>query len=415
MNRVHVLHGALALLLALPGAVSADEPAVWAVRAGKILTMAGGELDDGVMLVEGKKIKLVGRWGEVAIPDGVPVVHFEDAWLTPGLIELHCHVGAGEGFGDLNDSVHQTNPELRNLDTILPSNEMMRRGLEGGVTTALFIPGSGSNMSGFGTLVKFAGKTPDECVVRFPGALKIAQAGNPERPADMGRGRMGMNSMIRATLLEGKAYHEAMVAFEQGKRGMEPPREPRLELLRGLFTRQYPLLVHTAFMQVQHSTVRILHDELGLDPIISHGCFDAFLNSPFVAERPSLHVNLGPRQVQYDRRARAMYGLAERWWAGGVRNFSVCTDSPVLLQEELFYQGTLAAHFGAPSRPFLEGTTIGAAKALYIADRLGSLEPGKDADCVVWGGDPFDPRSRVLRVWIDGKAAYDQKRDRGRF
>ncbi len=311
--------------------------------------------------------------------------------------------------------MHQVNPELRNLDVFLPGNELLRTALQGGVTSALFIPGSGSNISGFGTLIKTYGTQLEEVVLRFPGGMKVAQALNPERRGgDLGAGRMGMNLMIRRTLLEGRAYARRWAAYRK-RGGPKPEKVARLEYLRGIWERKYPIIVHTAAMQVQHATTRILHDELGLRPILSHGTFDAYKDAPYVARR-GLHVNLGPRQIFFDRRARTIYGVVERWTAGGVTNMSVCTDSPVLLQEDLFYQATIGAHFGGPSsQDFLEGLTIKTAKALFIEDRIGSLQVGRDADLVLWSGDPLDPRSRVRLVFVNGRLAYDLARDRGRY
>src|SRR5205823_12278551 len=96
----------------------------------------------------------------------------------PGLVDVHSHVG---GAGDINEMVYQTNPELRVLDVIKPHNERLKVALAGGVTTIPFIPGSGTNLGGRGALMKTGPGTVDEVVIRAPGALKMAQAGNPER------------------------------------------------------------------------------------------------------------------------------------------------------------------------------------------------------------------------------------------
>jgi len=405
----------LLLSLVLPATAEDAPQKRVAIRAGMLLTMAGQTIHDGIVLVDKGKIVAVGPAAKIKVPKGYYLIEREDLWLTPGLIEQHCHIGAGRGWGDLNDSVHQVNPELRNLDVFLPGNELLRTALQGGVTSALFIPGSGSNISGFGTLIKTYGTQLEEVVLRFPGGMKVAQALNPERRGgDLGAGRMGMNLMIRRTLLEGRAYARRWAAYRK-RGGPKPEKVARLEYLRGIWERKYPIIVHTAAMQVQHATTRILHDELGLRPILSHGTFDAYKDAPYVARR-GLHVNLGPRQIFFDRRARTIYGVVERWTAGGVTNMSVCTDSPVLLQEDLFYQATIGAHFGGPSsQDFLEGLTIKTAKALFIEDRIGSLQVGRDADLVLWSGDPLDPRSRVRLVFVNGRLAYDLARDRGRY
>ena len=148
-------------------------------RAKKILPVTQPPIDEGAIVTKNGKIEAIGRAKDIAVPAGYEVIECGDTWLVPGFVDLHCHI-ASESF-DLNDTVHPTNPEFRTLDLITMEHDQIRMARAGGVTSVLYIPGSGSNMGGFGTLTKTWGKTPDEALIRFPGSLKIAQAGNPER------------------------------------------------------------------------------------------------------------------------------------------------------------------------------------------------------------------------------------------
>ena len=114
-------------------------------------------------------IEAVGPAAQVAVPAGYELVDCGDAVIVPGIVEMHCHI-ASESF-DLNDTVHPTNPEFRTLDLISMEHDQLRAARAGGISTALYIPGSGSNMGGFGTLTKTWGRTPEEALVRFPGSL----------------------------------------------------------------------------------------------------------------------------------------------------------------------------------------------------------------------------------------------------
>ena len=139
---------------------AADEPIPgrMAIRAGRVIPVVGAPIDDGVILIRDGKIEAVGPASKISVPEGYELRHYPNGFVTPGWVELHAHVAGS----DLNDMVYPTNPELRNLDNIVPDNFQLRAARAGGVTTMLFIPGSGTNLSGFGTLVKTAGATVEE-------------------------------------------------------------------------------------------------------------------------------------------------------------------------------------------------------------------------------------------------------------
>jgi imidazolonepropionase-like amidohydrolase len=407
-------------LLAAPAAASESAPAValpakappepLALRVGRILPVTAPPIDDGTILLRDGKIEALGKAADVAIPAGYRVIDARDEWAFPGFVDLHAHI-ASEQSSDLNDTVYQINTDLRNLDVIVPGNEDLVDAVRGGVTTILFIPGSGSNSGGFGTLLKTAGDTLEEMVIRFPGALKIAQAGNPERRAgDLGAGRMGMNWMIRNVLDEGRRYHEAWTAHESGA-GPMPERVLRLDLVRGLFQKKYPILVHTQIFQVVQSTMRIPVDEFGLWVIVSHASFDGYKNAPELGKR-DVYVNCGPREYDFNATGlRRFVGFAAEYVKGGVPadRVSINTDSPVVPEEHLFLQAAMAVRFGLDHETALRAVTINGARAIGIGDRVGSLEPGKDADVVLKGGDPLDPRYPVVMTIVNGRIVHDAR------
>jgi imidazolonepropionase-like amidohydrolase len=371
----------------------------YAIRAAKILTMAGDPIHDGTILVANGKIEAVGRTADVAVPSGYEIVDGGNAWALPGWVDIHSHVGGS----DINDMIYPLNPDLRVDDNITPDNPMLVHARNGGVTTILFIPGSGTNMAGFGVLMKTAGKTPEDVVLRFPGALKVAQAGNPERyGGDLGHGRVGMNHLIRQTLDEGLAYGRAWMAHERGERAEPPPFSERYEWFRGLAKKEFPILVHTQWVQVLQTTIRTLHDEFGLPCVLSHASFDSYRNGEIAAKR-GVAVNVGPRQIFHDGRDGRIYGIAAEWHRRGVTNLSLNTDAPVIPQGELVVQAAAAVRFGLPVDMALRGLTITNARQLMIDHRVGSLEVGKDADIVLHSGPPLDMRTRIVSVFVDGR------------
>lgn len=388
-------------------------PAGYAITGGKVFPVSSDPIDHGVVLVKGRKIEKVGTKDAVSIPDGYEVIDATGHWVVPGFIELHNHTTAS----DLHDIVYQVNPELRVLDNIEWDTPSTKISVAGGVTTVLVIPGSGTNMGGFGVTMKTYGKSPEEVIVRYPGALKIAQAGNPERyQGDLGHSRMGMNWMIRNVLVEGKAYHEAWCRYERGETKTAPEKNLRYEELRGLYRGEYPCAVHTQFLQVVQSTMRILHDELKLKVVIDHACFDSYILGPELAKR-QIPSACGPRIFFLDQQQGKFIGTASGMYWLGVSDdlIGVNTDSPNVPQEELPFQGTMAIRHGVPEKAMLRGLTINAARMLNVDDRLGSLEAGKDADIALWTGDPFDPRNFTRVVMVNGEIAYDLARDGQRF
>jgi imidazolonepropionase-like amidohydrolase len=402
----------LALLLqgAAPaaGADAKKEAPRYAIRVAKAMTAAADDrvFDNAVILVADGKIEKVGRASEVAIPAGYEVVDASSRWAVPGFVECHDHIAGG--LQDLNDGVYLTNPGLGSIDAISPENQNAKNALAGGVTTALCIPGSGNNMSGFGTIVKLAGHSLDEVLVRYPGSLKIAQSGNPERYW-YGVGRSFMNWSTRDTLLRAREYHLKWKAFEEGK-GPKPEYNIYFHGFRGLFEKKFPVTVHTQIYQVVAETIQMLHDELGLWTVPDHSTFDAVELAPETVKR-GMTVIVGPRVLNYNRRNRTVTGVVADWYrlSGGKQPLGVNTDAPVLPQEDLSLQAGLAVRYGLPKELRIPALTRVPAQALGIWDRLGSLEPGKDADVAIWTGDPCDPASECLMTFVNGKLAYDAK------
>lgn len=389
----------------------------YAVRCRKVVPVTSAPIENGTVLVQKGKIIAIGKTSEIEVPDDFTVVDCGEGWLVPGFVDLHCHI-AGDGF-DLNDMVHPTNPEFRTLDLVGLHHNQIKEALQGGVTSVLYIPGSGTNMGGFGTLTKTAGRSVEEALIRFPGSLKIAQAGNPERGAgDMGTGRIGMNFGLRATLNRGKAYTEAWKAFEAGQ-GEKPKFDPALHYLRGLFLNEFPVSVHTQAYQVCLQTLRQLHDEMGLWVFIDHGTFDAYRMSEEARKR-GVPVCNGPRQLYVNRETGELGGNAALWALGGKHGWlksvqgvgrdgiGINTDSPVIPQEELQIQAAMAVRMGLPWEWALRGLTINPARFVGAEHKIGSLEVGKDADFVLLTGDPIDPRHSVRKVWVSGSIHYDR-------
>ncbi len=273
------------------------------------------------------------------------------------------------------------------------------------------LSGSGNNLSGFGTLTKLGGKNVDEMVIRMLGCLKIAQAGNPERYW-YGVGRAFMYYNLRQTLQKALAYHQAWERYESGETRQQPEFDLFWHDFRDVFRRKMIALVHTQMYQVVMSTLDMLSSKLQLRVVLGHSTFDGYKTAPLVVQHEDVYTSNGPREIYFDRQQRKIMGNAARWWHGGVHKLGVNTDAGVLPQEEVSYQAAMACYFGWQPYAALRGLTHMAAETLMIEDRVGSIEPGKDADLGLWTGDPVDPRSSCEITMINGRIEYDASAER---
>lgn len=381
-----------------------------ALRVAKVVVMddARTVINDAVVLVSDGRLEAVGPAAEVQVPDGYAVHTFGEHWLVPGLVDCHDHVAGS--LRDLNDMVYLTNPGLDSRSTIEPNNDNIKRARRGGVTSVLLIPGSGTNISGFGTIAKTGGDTPDEVILRSPGSLKIAQSGNPEWYFG-GANRSFMNWNTRQTLLKARAYHEQWEAFERKETDVRPAFDPIFDRFRGLFRREFPVSVHTQVYQVVMTSIDMLGDKLKLWTVLDHSELnDVWKLAPLVVQH-NIWTIVGPRTLHFDMRERRFVGLTAAWWLYGAREVGINTDAPVVSQEELSYQAAIGCWYGFLPYLALRGVTQVPAKALGIYDKTGSIEAGKAADFGVWTGDPLDPRSACVLTVVNGRIVFDVRTD----
>jgi imidazolonepropionase-like amidohydrolase len=394
-----------------------------AITAAKILVLplTGPQaIDQGVLLVRNGRIEAVGRRGELEVPADYEWLDVGERWIAPGMIDLHCHVAAASFFtNDLNDMVYLTNPGLRAFTSVVPGNNSLMTGLAAGITSVLYIPGSGTNIGGQGVLLKTGFQRYERMELRNPGSLKLAQAGNPERWT-VGVGRSLMNWNTGNTFRRGLAYARRWEAYEQG-RGPRPDKDVQWEVFRDLLAKRTQVSTHTQMYQVVLRTITMVREQFGLDVYIDHGSFDGWRSAAhaWAAMVPAI---LGPRQisafmwVEYRRDMwvendtdGAILGMAAKYQEAGHELVGFNTDSPVIPLEALPLQAAMAVRYGFDTShaQHLRGLTLVPAIAAGIADRVGSLEPGKDADLIVVNGDPADPRTTVSMTFIEGERLYD--------
>jgi imidazolonepropionase-like amidohydrolase len=403
-----------------PGAVGGTGLALLAAKVLAVPYDGPQVIDHGVVLVKDGKILSVGPRAEVSIPSTFEVLDLGERWLTPGFVDLHNHAASPGRHDDLNDMVYLVNPDLRASPSFEPLVEDMKNAPAGGVTTVLLIPGSGTNIGGQGLLVKTAFEHYEESLVRDPGSMKLAQWGNPE---SWGRGvAMSFeNWNTRNTIRRGVAYAERWKGKEPG-----PETDLTFEVFRDLAAREIAISVHTQVYQVVLMTITMIAGEFDLPVFTDHSEIGGWLAAP-EAVKEGVPAIIGPRTHDhvYNRgfiawarnKHEGVRGLAAGWQSLGQKDIGFNTDSPFVPEEELLVQATMGVRYGMDDSGLaaLRGLTIVPARAAAIDERVGSIEPGKDADLLVCDGYPVDPRVTIERTFVNGKLVYDLHREDRRW
>lgn len=389
------------------------------IVGGRIKPMAGPDIPEGVIHIANGKIEQIGRMGEIPILPDERVLTVKNGLILPGLIEAHCHMGITEekkGIegDDCNETVDPITPYLRALDGIHSMDAAFDDAVRAGITAAMIGPGSSNVVGGQFAVLKTKGRCVDELIVKAPAAMKVAFGENPKAnysgQSKSPCTRMAIASMLREELFEAAEYYRKKEAAHVS--GEEFETDYRKECWIPVLRREIPLKAHVHRVDDIFTAIRIA-EEFHLRITLDH-CSEGHLIAEELAKKGYPAI-VGPdfasrNKIEVQNMAFKTAGILNK---AGVMT-AITTDHPVSLIQSLPLCAGLAVKAGLPMEEGFKAITLYPAIICGISHRMGSLEPGKDADIAIFDGNPMEVFTRTLYTIIDGKVVYDSHCDEGK-
>lgn len=379
---------------------------------GKIFPMEGKNIENGYVRVKEKKIVELGDMSDFHKVDEEEILDVQGAWVLPGFIEAHAHIGiTEEKWGtigdDCNEETMPVTATLRAIDAVNPMDPAFHDAIEAGITSVMTGPGSANVVGGQFVFMKTQGRCMDNMIIKAPAAMKVAFGENPKATYgdkdQLPSTRMGTAALLRKTLYEAVQYKADKENGRLDQTDFEM--EPWIPVLG----REIPLKAHAHRADDILTAIRIAK-EFQVDITIDHGTeghliADEIKKSGFpvivgtdLTSRSKLEVqnmNFKTNKILYE---------------AGVL-IAITTDHPVALIQYLPLCAGLAVKHGLPMEEGLKAITINAARICGVSDRVGSLKKGKDADIAVFSGNPLEVFTKTLYTIIDGEIIYENEEE----
>jgi len=382
-----------------------------AIKAGKINTITNGILTDGTILIDDGKILNVGT--DLPIPKEAKVIEMKDAYVMPGLIDCHTHLSVHQDIAtnpgtllDVNEGSDPITPQIHALDAFNPQDTAIPKVRKAGFTTVYTGPGSANCIGGQGFAFKLRGHTAEEMFIPGTEMMKFALGENPKRFYG-GRKlepwtRMGTAALIRKALYEAKHYSDRLKEAETDpKKAPEP--DFKLEALVKVVRGEQRVRIHCHRADDIMTAIRI-SEEFGLDYVLEH-CTEGYLIKDVLAEKKCRCV-VGPLRLS---------PLKQEVWGIRMETPGILSEAGVdvcLMADTagntawLPMEAGLCVRRGLKEEEALKGLTIYPARVLGLENRMGSIEPGKDADLAIFDGHPLDSLTLCRFTMIEG-VLYD--------
>lgn len=379
-----------------------------AIRGARIYPIAGPVIENGVLVVQGGKVLAVGAAGSVRIPAGAEVRDAAGHTIMPGLVDTHSHIGEGDG-GDRSSPIQG---DVRILDAIDVRSDNVRRARAGGITTVNVMPGSGHLMSGQTAYLKLrVGRSVNDLLychdplTEICGGLKMANGtnprGNPPWPGTRGKAA----ALVREKLVKAVEYRRKLelAKTDSTKR---PDRDLELEtLVQALEGKR--IVHHHTHRYNDILTVLRLQQEFGFRVVLHH------VSEGWKVAKEIAAAGVPASIIMIDSPGGKLEATGLRLETGAILDsagvlVAYHTDDGITDSRFLLRSPALGVRAGMSPARALEAVTIAGAKMLDLQDRIGTLEPGKDADFILLSGDPFSTYTHVEETWVEGRKVFDR-------
>lgn len=389
------------------------------INNGRIITMTDIDYDNGYVLVEDGKIVAVGQnisEIEDLLKEDTKIIDAGGGYVLPGLIDAHCHVGMFEdsvGFegDDGNESTDPVMPQLRAIDAVYHADRSFAEAYENGVTTVVTGPGSANVIGGQFAALKTYGRCVDEMILKEPVAMKVAFGENPKTVYNEKHlapmTRMATAAILRESLFEAREYGELWKKHEQDPEENEKPDfDFKKYSLLQVLNKEIPLKAHAHRADDIMTAIRIAR-EFDVNITLDH-CTEGYLVKELLVES-GLPAIVGPMLTDRSKIELRNQDLKTPAILSkqGIK-VAIMTDHPCVPIQHLCLCAAIAAREGMEEKEALKSITINAAEITGISDRVGSIETGKDADLVIYNGNPLELKSLVQKTIINGVIVYER-------
>jgi len=386
---------------------------VLAIRGDYVL-QPDGWLEDGILLIDEGRIVDVGR--DIDIPDSAEPMELHGKYLTPGLIDAHTHIGiceteAEEVRHDHDETTNPSTPEARAVDALHHKDNALRNACGGGVTAVGVSPGKINVIGGSGLVMKTYGMSPTDMVMCERAFMSFSLGEAPKQYYGslhkMPSTRMGVAAVIRQGLVSAQEYQGRGHCRENGRSGCDLGLQALQETLQG----GLPCYFHAQRADDILTAVRLMR-EFSLRGSIVLGAESRFVAKELAEDDISVVVGSALRSKLSQEDKNLSFETGGVLHKHGVK-VALSTSAPRPPVHHLTVMASLAYMEGLSELDSLRAVTINPAEILGVDDRIGSLEPGKDADCVVFDSHPLSLTAKVESTFVNGTRVYALETDGG--